>query len=645
MLSNLHYLLSVLSVGLALSTSVAQDPAPAPPPAADAFVSAVRLLPATTGGYLRAIDMPSLCKAWDQTTLSNLGTDPAMKPFWDAQEATAERQLEAGGLKVGLTLNDLYDVSSGEIVIGWLSYPDPKRPYTVCLVTDIRGRRARADEALATLDQNMKARQATRKDLTHRDQTIRLYTLPKAPGQFKIEQIAITLDDERLMASDRDSTIQNLLDALAEPPTPAPLADAADHLEIWKQVGESEPAEVQWFVRPLSFARIMREIAGTDRGQRVDIVKLLERQGFAAVKSTGGRVQVAHQGFDLLHHGYIYAPQDPDSKTRFQLAARMLDFPNTQATPLPNWIDTETSTCARLSWNMKDAFWAAETLVDDAFGSEIFRPTLEGIKEDVEGPQIDIPNNVIAHFDNELFHLTDSVNADSDRTLVAVRLKNTATVAKAINKAMESEPDASRIEESPQHPIWKVVPNADTDFDDESFGEFGFGDDFTQEEEEDQPKPLLEQWAITVIEDPSLETPDGGYLIFSSHAAQLVETVNRIRQQQPGQFEQQPDVQQVLQQILQLGGQQRSMANIDRTKRSWRIKYQLLREGTLRDSDSILGNLIRRANERRKDSQEEPELNASKLPPFAQIEQFLNPGGGFMQTEADGWRLRNFLLK
>jgi len=648
-LPNLPYLHGCLLLALACSSLPAQKPA-APSSAEQVSAEAqpgmplVGLLPETTAGYLRAIDMPTLCDAWDKTTLSNIRTAPSMKPFWDAQQASTEQQLLAAGVKVGLRLPDLYDMSSGEVVLAWLTYPDPKRPYAISLITEIEGRRAQADKALATLESDMRARQAKRSDVTHLGQTIRVYTMPKAPGQFKLDQIAVTLNDNRLIASDRATTVKLLLDAEDGKPATPLLINDTDYAEVWTHVGKHGENEVHWFVRPLAFARVMREVAGTERGQRVDVVNLLERQGFAAVKAAGGGVQVAEGKYDLIHHGFIYAPPASGDASRFELAAKMLNFPNTKPSPLPSWIDPDASSCLRVSWKMEEAFWAAETLVDDAFGSEIFRPTLKGIKEDVEGPQIDIANDIIAHFDDELFHVTDNINADSDRTLVAVRLTNAAVVAASVNKAMASEPDASRVEESPEHPIWKVVPEVETELEDDTFGDFFDADDVI--EEDDRPAPLLEQWAITVIEDPGTGIPGGGYLIFSSHAPQLVQTVARIRQQQQEAFTEQPDVQAVLENILELGGNLRSTFRVNRTRLSWRVKYHSMRQGKLRESDSILGNLIRRATE---DDNQEPrpasELSTSKLPPFAAIEDFLKPAGGFMHTEDDGWRLRGFLLK
>ena len=40
-------------------------------------------------------------------------------------------------------------------------------------------------------------------------------------------------------------------------------------------------------------------------------------------------------------------------------------------------------------------FWASETLLNEAFGDEIFKDIIEGIRDDEDGPQIDIAKNVL----------------------------------------------------------------------------------------------------------------------------------------------------------------------------------------------------------------------------------------------------------
>lgn len=641
---------SGLLLAFALAAAFHPGPLAAQPPEAsepaETIVSGLEMLPATTGGYVRVVDMPALCSAWDETNLSQLTELAEMQPFWEAQQAFAKKQLLAAGVKVGLRLPDLYEMSSGEVVVGWLTFRDPKRPYSVCLITDIRGRREQAEQALATLDQSMQQREAQRTDQQYAGRTLRVYTLPKQPGQFIIDRIAVTLDQNQLIASDRIETLQQLLDRADGNRSEEGLEPAPEHAAIWQHVGRPEATDVQWFARPLPLARIIRELAGSDRGRQVDVVNLLDRQGFSAVQSAGGRVQVSAQRFDLLHHGFIYAPGEMEGDSRFKLAARMLDFPNSQMGEVPGWVDPRTSSCLRLNWKMEEAFWAAETLVNDAFGSDVFRPTLKGMREDDKGAKIDIANNVVAHFDDRLYHITDNTNAAGDRLLVAIRLNEYDPVAKSVNRAMEFEPNAERFEDAPDHPIWRVIPEAEEVLDEDTFGDFGFEDDVLEEDpnEGEANPPLLEQWAITVA--PAAAGEDAaGYLMFASHADLLAETVDRIRNGSEGSLNEQPGVQSAFKALRSLSQQPIAGYRINRLKRSLRLKYQALRAGTLRDSDSILGSLIRRAAEEAQNPEMPEGLDFGTLPDFEVIEPYLMPAGGMVHSEDDGWRIRGFLLR
>ena len=79
----------------------------------------------------------------------------------------------------------------------------------------------------------------------------------------------------------------------------------------------------------------------------------------------------------------------------------------------------------------------------------------------------------------------------------------------AIQKAMEVEPDATKMEISELSGIdvWRVEPgqSGDEDFDAELFGDL---DDFEDEETKEESLPLLDQWAIAVVpHSPSVGGP------------------------------------------------------------------------------------------------------------------------------------------
>ncbi len=200
---------------------------------------------------------------------------------------------------------------------------------------------------------------------------------------------------------------------------------------------------IEWFARPFAMGRIIREGLDVDRGNDIDIIKLLENQGFNAVTSTGGVVAINGQTYDFLHKGVIRATRP------FDKAARILQFDADPRENIPGWIGPETASFNRLNLRIEDAFWASGSLIDEALGDAIFDDMIEGIHKDKDGPQIDIKNDVLPNLDNQIILLSDNVlpaDINSERILVALRLRDAGKIKAAIQKAMEVEPDATKME-------------------------------------------------------------------------------------------------------------------------------------------------------------------------------------------------------
>lgn len=627
-------------------------------------VSPISLIPDTAAGTVRVPNMPEFCEAWKTTTLSAFANDESMKAFVDAQKARAEQELLAGDLKVGIKLRDLLEIASGEAVLAWLPFKDAKRPFSLAVVADIRGLKKEAEKAIDQVDKDLIAGGAKRVDAKYGDDTIRVYTMAKKPGQLKIDEVAITLNDDRIIASDRESVVTGLLDAVSGKSDKNRLVDSPDYARIESQIADrpnaSETTEANatttspetsadgagtvgfhWFARPLAMARIVKEAVGIDRGRQVDIVSLLERQGFDAVRAAGGRITIGHEDFDLLHHGFVLAPPVTQEPSKYKLAGRMLQFPNSETEATPSWIGKQTATYTRVNWRMDEAFWAAETLVNDAFGEEVFRDIFDGIRDDEDGPRIDVAKNVIPNLGDHLVMLTDNelpAGEASERLLVAIKVIDAAALRDAVRRAMEVEPDASLIEGVEGTEIFRVRPSdSPTDFDAELFNDLGLDD----EPDPDAPKPLLNQWAITVVEVPG---QPGGYLVFSSHPELLVETATRMISGAADGLGETAEFQNVSDKLLQIDGKEFSMKRIVRTDLSLRVKYELLREGKLRESDSLLTSLFRRIFENSKEEPNDP-LDAKKLPSLDKVQQYFRPAGSFVRTTDDGWQLDGFLLK
>lgn len=632
---------------LGCRASIAQEEADA----ADAgYRSSVSLLSDAVQGMVAVENVPRLRETWQKTSLSQMQHDPKLREFIELNQSQFEAHAARIGLQTGLQLKDLLEAVSGEFVIAWLRFDAPKRPFSVAVLADTRGRDNQRNSLLKKMDDALRKRGATSATAAlPGNGEMLVYTLPQKRGQLLVERAVVATIAGRLIITDRPETTTALVGALGEP-QPGGLEQAKDfsqtftHIASAHQQGEPVSADaptIRWFARPIGMGMIARELAEVDRGRQVDILKLLQNQGFDAVKSIGGKFYFATEHYDVFHRGYVYAPPTVATAERYKLAARVLQFPNQEMPAPPSWVLPTAATFLQISWKMREAFWATESLVDEAFGSNVFRPALDGIREDKNGTQIDIENDIVANFTEDFYVMTENLVSEQgiqERAVSAIRIKNPARVAEVLDRAFSTDKDAERYD-YPDHTIWEVRPSEDAakDFEIDD-GDFGFELE-TDVAEEDEPanQPLLDRSAFTVIDD---------YLMFSSHPELLVAVVEQSRQATPGLGEV-DDYRRVIEAIEREGGQSRAFQRIIRNNLSWRAKYQLLQQGKFAESDSLLATVLRRIRERSETAQnrEELKLDMSKLPPFEMVEKYLQPAGGYVSTTEDGWSIASFLLR
>ena len=630
----------------------AQDAAGAGAKKKLAYVPAIKLLPDSVAGLVRVPNVPAFCQAFKTTHAGRFLDDPSLQPFIEAQRERAKSYLQSVDNKIGIRLDDIYHIGSGEAVLAWLPFEnDRRRPFAIVVIADVRGNSKKANEAIDKIDTDLKAGGWSRSDKQHRDQTIRVYHTKPKPGQLKVDQIVITLDDARIIASDRESVVTDLLDAVAGQPQGPSIAQFDHFKTVLTRSARAirQPAQadggtiaVEWFAKPFQMARVVRESIDIDRGTQLDILKLLENQGFDAIKAAGGIAVMAGKKYDMLHKGFVLAPPTTNLASKYEKAARMLQFINSPLAPIPSWTGKNIASLTRLNVKMEEAFWATESLVNEALDDELFREVINGIRDDEDGPQIDIENKVLPNLDNRVLLLTDNTQPaeiNSDRMLVAIKIKDGFVIADSIRKAMEAEPDASKMKGPPGVDIWRVQRGEiEDDFGADLFDDF---EDDEEEEEESAP-PLLDHWAIALV--PKGKGSDAPYLMFSSHPDLLVETAQRMVSGKTGGLDGIPEVQQVASAMQDLGGTSVAFDRVARLKLALRAKYQLLRQGKLKDSDSIVASLMRRLIEAQEGNQPDP-LDAGKLPPLETAQKYFPAGGSFLETTEDGWAMTGFFLK
>ncbi|WP_146513384.1 membrane or secreted protein [Rubripirellula amarantea] len=637
----------------ASSTTNAASPADAADNEAPArnYVPAIKLLPNNVAGLIRVPDVPAFCEAFKTTNAGRMLDDPAMQPFIESQRERAKNYLESLDNRIGVRLEDIYAIGSGETVLAWLPFPnDGRRPFALVAIADVRDRKKEAADAYDKIDKDLTAGGWTRNEIQHQGQTVRLYKTKPKPGQLKVEQIAIALSDVRIIASDRDTVVTDLLDAVAGKPKGPSISEYADFRTVLSRSAKEirGPAKsdggviaMEWFAKPFEMGRIVRESLDVDRGNQVDVLKLLEGQGFDAIKAAGGIVVMAGKKYDVLHKGYVLAPPTTQEPSKYEKAARMLQFVNEPLREIPTWVGENIASLNRLNVRIEEAFWASESLINEALNEDMFRDIINGIRDDEDGPQIDIENELLPNLDDRVLLLTDNTTpADitSERMLVAIRVKDGPAIAKIIRRVMEAEPDASRMKGPDGVDIWRVQRGESED----DFGADLFDDFADEEADENNPPPLLDHWAIALVNQG--KGSDSAYLIFSSHPELLVETTERIINGTPGGLGSVAEVQQVLAAMKEVGGDEFNYDHVARMKLTLRAKYELLRQNKLKDSDSIIASLTRRLFEDEEGGPPDP-LDAKKLPPLSQVEKYFPVGGSSFTTESDGWSMTAFFLK
>jgi hypothetical protein len=623
-------------------------------PSSDSYLSSVSLLSDLTQGMVAIDSVPKFTESWRKTSLSQMQQDESLREFFELHQANIEAKMAQMGLRTGIRFRDLADAVSGELVFAWIRFEAPKHPFSIAILADTRGRDGQRNSLLKKMDGELRKRNATVAELEIRGAVNEsykaiVYTMPQKRGQLVVERIVAVDVKGRLIFSDRPETVQALVAAEASGKATG-LVASQDYVDVFAQIEKSwekgeviaaDSPSIKWFARPIGMGMIGRELAGVDRGRQVDILKLLQNQGFDAVKSIGGQLHLATEHYDLLHRGYVLAPPTVSTPERYKLAARILQFPNLEMKDPPSWVLPTAATFLQVSWKMEKAFWATETLVNEAFGvDKFFRQMLDEIRDD-EDTQIDIEKDVVANFMEDLYIMSENrIDGEEtqERAVSAIRIKNPERVAEVLNKALDGDKDA-QLFDYPDHPVWEIRPQP---VEKEVFEVDGGNLDFETDEEEEQAerKPLLDRSAITVFD---------GYLMVSSHPELLVDIIKQS-QNPTATLGQDASFQRVTEAMEREGGKSRSFQRIVRTDLSLRIKYQLLREGKFVESDSMLAAILRRLKETNETAEtaepaERAKIDMSKLPAFSEVEKYLQPAGGFVVTEDQGWSTTYFLLR
>ena len=643
--------------------------------------STAQLLPDTTKAYFAVPDLDELQQRFEKTQIHQLMTDPVIKPFADELKRQLQSRFDQTGIRLGINFEDLENLSAGEAASAVIAVEDEVQPHALALIVDVTGSLEDAQELVNRIGKELVEQGAVESSIEVAGQEVAKYTVTDEDDPEVSYSAYYIIHKDHIISTDHTKVMADIMARFENPGDDNVAGLEAYQVAMQRCEDASEvAAQIRWFVEPFGYAKTVQAAAGVEP-QGKNFQELLLGQGFGAIRGLGGWVVVAEGEKEFTHHTFVYAPRDTQGieaqitledeaaangtekderiaakdSDQYRLAARMLDFPNTENQAPQSWIPSNVSTYTTMNWNLRDSFEYAKTLVNEYLdaeeGQDLFEEILEGIAHDVNGPQLDIRAELIGYLAGRVSIMTgfkEPVDIDTHQWLAAIDITDAPAVRKAVAKFMSAEPNKQEREFN-GFTIYEVLNveeeidiELNLEFGDDSFGGEGFGgdegfggEDFgAPEEEAVGSQPLISQWADTVS--------DSGHIIVAS-GADFIEDL--LREKDANKLDDTDDYQRVEAALKSLGADSTSMRMFSRLDKKNEPNYKLLQQGKMHQSDTIAGKLLNRLMGAPEEEQNIEKLDVSKMPEFEKVAKYLGPSGTYVQTRDDGWFISGAVLK
>jgi hypothetical protein len=628
-----------------------------------AFVPSERILPDTTRVWVSIRQPDAVRASFNKTQLGKMLQDPAMQPFVKSFREQLRNSGRQRLKKLGLTLEDLEKIPSGELAIACV---EPRKDVAaVVLLVDATGNERDLAALIEQMTDRIGKQGGRRLPPAAATPELVAFQLPPDPADRsgKPEFAAFASKGSALVIGDDVSVVADAFTRLSKG-RPDSVESLPAFRPVMERTAKGLPAgrtPVRWYVDPLKYAGLMETLRNEreralprtgsknrsgeeQRDRRVDV---LLRNGFDCILGAGGHVVFDAGSNEVLHHSLVYAPplpgREPFGTNRFNSSARMLRFPNTTSIDPPEWVPRDIARWTAFEWDMKTAFKSAEPIVDDMVGEPgAFDDIIVTLREDPDGPQIEVERDLIEALGTRVVVVSDHVHpidAEADRLLVAIEAKDAKLLAATINKSMQSEPDMRRVEHG-GHVIWELVekditiPKLEVET---SAGKIAHEDSHQDDAEEgrrsrrerlrEREERLLPHSAVTVAH---------GHLFIASHIDFLQKVIDTSGG--PEALAASADYKAVTAETLKLFPSKTALRSFGRAEETARPTYEAIKNGWMPSSKSLLGQMLNNMlSDGKPGSVRTQRIDGSTLPEFDVVRKYFGTSGLSVESTEDGW--------
>ena len=604
---------------------------------ASAAIPSDQLMPPETRGFASVIDVNQLVENWHQTQLGQLVQDDAMRPFIEDMQKQLERKVSGVQDKLGITLSDLQYVAGGEIGMGMIEIPGSRA--AVALTVDTTDHHRQLETLLASVDKELVKRGATKSTNDQAGVTITTYKIPPQKEGDVARQAVYFVKDNILCACDSAQQLIAMLQRFED--KSGGLSEVVAYQQTMRRClkeADSLVPDVRWFADPFGYARCARSLESANvKHPGKDYVKIMREQGFDAVQAVGGFVNLSVGGnFELLHRTAVYAPPIAGEPDKYRLAMRMMKFPNQAEMDAQDWLPRKLATYRTFNLDLDHSFQFFGSLFDAIAGYEdAFNGVLEGLERDPYGPQVDVQKDFVDHLGQRVVLVTDyelPITTKSERFMIVVEVSDEKAIAKTVEKFMKSDPNATSSEFEGKL-IWEIrEPEADIPDIEIAVSDL---EGLLEESGEEQSDSGFEGTALA----SSAVCVTRGHLFIASHSDFLRQVLSAEKSED--ELQNAGDYREVENVMSKLLPGPISAKFFVRTDEAYRPVYDLLRQGKMPESETILGRLLNRMLTPPENEDEgiprEQKIDGHKLPEFEMVRRYFGPSGTLVRSDEDGW--------
>ena len=229
------------------------------------------------------------------------------------------------------------------------------------------------------------------------------------------------------------------------------------------------------------------------------------------------------------------------------------------------------------------------------------------------------------------------ISEDSERAIFAIEAKDEKALAKTLDKWMAKE-DVQKHQVG-QYVIYERVPKDTSapDVEVPGFSENRTGSDEKSVSEKRRKERVLPNSAVTVAL---------GHLMKASDVKYLTEILEGFGQRE--RLASSADYKQMEETMNKLAPGERSGYHFGRSDEEVRPTFDLIREGKMPQSKSMLGKLLNKIltteDEKKQGVPRRQRVNGANLPEFEAVRRYFGPHAAVVRSEKDGWFVTSVVL-